>query len=122
MRVRSLDHVNISTSRLEATCAFFEEVLGLTRGPRPDFGFPGAWLYAGDKDVVHLVERREGRAASSEAALDHFALSIDDHEAWVERLEAKNIPHRVVGVPGRKTMQIFLTDPNGVVVELNWKG
>src|SRR5689334_18058758 len=62
MQVVALDHAAIKTDRLEETRRFFEEVLGLRVGPRPDFDFPGYWLYAGDRDVVHLVETDSGKA------------------------------------------------------------
>ena len=41
-----LDHVTLRTHDLEGTRAFFEKVLDLKPGYRPDFPFPGAWLYA----------------------------------------------------------------------------
>jgi len=49
-----LDHVNIRTRQLSVVRAFYTDVLGLKDGPRPPFGHPGAWLYAGDRPVVHL--------------------------------------------------------------------
>ena len=56
MSVRAVDHVNIVTEQLEATRAFFGEVLGLEVGPRPAFAVTGYWLYAGDRAVVHIQE------------------------------------------------------------------
>ena len=50
----ALDHVNIRTRRLSVLRAFYTDVLGLKDGPRPPFGHPGAWLYAGDHPIVHL--------------------------------------------------------------------
>ena len=34
-----LDHYNVSTSELNETVQFYEEVLGFTNGPRPPFTF-----------------------------------------------------------------------------------
>ena len=70
MAIRGIDHINIGTHRLEETRAFFRDVLGLTEGWRPDFPFGGAWLYAGDGAVVHLVDLTDAKRPSSEAALD----------------------------------------------------
>ena len=56
MPLSALDHVNLRTAHLEEMCAFYCEVLGLERGPRPPFPFPGAWLYCGGRPCVHLVE------------------------------------------------------------------
>jgi catechol 2,3-dioxygenase-like lactoylglutathione lyase family enzyme len=121
MAIRGVDHINIGTDRLGETVAFFRDVLGLVEGYRPDFGFGGAWLYAGDGAVVHLVDLPEGKRPSSEAALDHFAFSIDDWDDAVARLTRAGIKHRATDVPGAPIKQIFLRDPNGVNIELNYR-
>jgi catechol 2,3-dioxygenase-like lactoylglutathione lyase family enzyme len=122
MAIRGIDHINIGTDKLEETCAFFHDVLGLTKGWRPDFpGFGGAWLYSGDAAVVHLVDLPKGKRPSDEAALDHFAFAIDDWDGALERLEAAGIRHRAMDVPGAPIKQIFLRDPNGVNIELNYR-
>lgn len=117
--IRGLDHINIGTHRLKETTAFFEDVLGLKLGWRPDFPFGGAWLYAGETAVVHLVELAAPRGPSRAAALDHFALRIDDFEACKARLDAAGIDYRSVEIPGTDIRQIFITDLNGVNIELN---
>jgi catechol 2,3-dioxygenase-like lactoylglutathione lyase family enzyme len=121
MTIRAVDHINIGTDRLEETIAFFRDALGLEVGWRPDFPFGGAWLYAGDGAVVHLVELEAPKHPSSEAALDHFAFSIDDYEAARARLEANGVRHRAVDIADTPIRQIFLRDPNGVNIELNYR-
>lgn len=121
MAIRSLDHVNIGTERLADTVAFFKEVLGLREGWRPDFPFGGAWLYVGDRAVVHLVDLPEGRRPSAEAALDHFAFEIDDYDGTLANLQRAGVTHRKLDVPGAPVRQIFVQDPNGVNIELNWR-
>lgn len=120
--IQSLDHINIRTADLERTCAFFVGVLGLEKGWRPDFGFPGTWLYADGKDVVHLVEVDTPLAASSTASLDHFAFDISDYGEALERVKGTGFPFRELTVPGSTVCQIFVQESNGVSVELNWKG
>jgi catechol 2,3-dioxygenase-like lactoylglutathione lyase family enzyme len=122
MAIRGIDHVNIGTHRLEETRAFFRDVLGLTEGWRPNFPFGGAWLYAGDGAVVHLVELAEPKKPSIEAALDHFAFAIDDYEGVVARLETAGVEFRSVDIPGTPIRQIFIRDINGVNIELNYRG
>jgi catechol 2,3-dioxygenase-like lactoylglutathione lyase family enzyme len=121
MAVRGIDHINIGTHQLEATRAFFRDALGLVEGWRPDFPFGGAWLYAGDGAVVHLVDLSDAKRPSDEAALDHFAFRIDDYDEALSRLERAGIKHRAVTVPGAPIRQIFLRDPNGVNIELNYR-
>ena len=121
MSVRRVDHINIGTHRLDDTRAFFRDALGLEEGWRPNFPFGGAWLYAGDTAVVHLVDLDSPKRPSSEAALDHFAFAIDDYEEAVRRLETAGVTFRAVDIEGTPIRQIFLRDPNGVNIELNYR-
>jgi catechol 2,3-dioxygenase-like lactoylglutathione lyase family enzyme len=118
MAIQGIDHINIGTDKLAETITFFEG-LGLAVGQRPPFDFPGAWLYAGDRAVVHLVELTEAKTASDTAALDHFAFAIQDHDGMIGRLDAAGVEYRARAVPGAPVRQIFLRDPNGVTIELN---
>ena len=121
MTVRGLDHINIGTHRLDETRAFFRDVLGLTEGWRPNFPFGGAWLYAGEVAVVHLVELAAPRGPSAQAALDHFAFRIDDYDAIVDRLDAAGVAYRATALPDSAIRQIFIQDLNGVNIELNYR-
>lgn len=120
--VRSLDHINIRTAELDSTRSFFVDVLGLTEGWRPPFPFPGAWLYAGDSAVVHLVQVGKAAMASEGSALDHFAFEISDYEEALARVRAAGLSFVETDVPGSTIRQIFVRDGNGVSIELNWKG
>ena len=122
MSLRRLDHINISTTRPEETRDFFIKLFDLEEGARPDFAFPGHWLYLGEQAVVHIVGRPAARRPSDEAALDHFAFIIDDYDKAIERLDRHGIDYRAVGVPGTRTRQLFLRDPNQVTIELNCPG
>ena len=119
MAITGLDHINIRTTELARTQAFFTEVLGLTVGWRPDFAFGGAWLYAGDKDIVHLVEVSRAGAASKGSALDHFAFTIDDYEDAERRLQAAGVAYQAATAPNGGIRQMFVTEFNGVTFELN---
>ena len=120
--ITGLDHINIRTADLSATKAFLIDVLGLAEGWRPPFPFPGAWLYAGDKDVVHLVQVDTPAAESSGSSLDHFAFDISDYDDALARVQKTGLKFRAVETPGTTVKQIFVRDPNGVTIELNWKG
>ena len=55
MEVTGLFHVAIKTNDLDATVKFYTDVLGMKLVHRPDFGFPGAWIAAGDNvPIVHI--------------------------------------------------------------------
>jgi len=114
--VTGLNHANIYTAKLQETVDFFVGVIGLKLGPRPDFAFPGAWLYAGDQAVLHLVER--ARAHAPNGAIDHISFTVPDLDAATRRLEERGIPYRLSIIPGGFGRQAFLTDPNGIKIEL----
>jgi len=117
-----LDHFNLRTRKLPETVDFYERVLGLENGPRPDFDFPGAWMYSEGKAVVHLVDI----AATTEpqkpdsGVVHHVAFVSRGFKAMKQRLQQLGVKFETVEVPGGALWQIFITDPNGVVVELNY--
>jgi catechol 2,3-dioxygenase-like lactoylglutathione lyase family enzyme len=119
MEVLGIDHATIKTAKLDETRAFYEDVLGLRIGPRPDFDFPVCWLYAGGRDVLHLVASGTPQAPSTHASINHFALRIADYDAAIAALKAKDIPFDTETTPGGELKQIYITDPNGVLIELN---
>jgi catechol 2,3-dioxygenase-like lactoylglutathione lyase family enzyme len=59
MHLEGLDHANLRLrpQDLPAALVFYRDLLGLEEGPRPAFDFPGAWLYAGGRPIVHLACR-----------------------------------------------------------------
>ena len=116
--ISGLDHVNIETSELEETIHFYEDVLGFENGDRPPFDFPGAWLYAGGHPVIHLVE----------TDAEPGPTGAIDHVAWLQRLRRneRKIGTKVCylqtdGCAQLTVRQIFIHDPNGVRLELNFK-
>jgi catechol 2,3-dioxygenase-like lactoylglutathione lyase family enzyme len=136
MALSRLDHCSIRTTRLEETRDFYVELLGMRDGERPDFPFPGNWLYVGDDPVVHLVgidaddpsglQEYLGDADPATlvggGAVDHVAFRGVDAPAQMARLEAAGVAFRRREVPGMDLMQIFVDDPNGVTLELNYFG
>lgn len=126
MAIGGLNHVTINAADLPATRRFWVEVLGLTDGDRPPLGFPGHWLWAGGAPLVHLVGAREGddarppRTPGPTGLLDHVAFSADDLPAMRARLSAAGVAFREQVVPRDGRVQLFLRDPNGVQVELNF--
>lgn len=120
--IRDLDHINIATDRLAETRAFFVEVLGMTERWRPDFPFDGHWLYVGDRPLVHLMARPSAGVGCDAAALSHIAFAIDDVEAMAAKLTSLDVPFREIGSPGTPIRQLFINDPNGVTIELNYLG
>src|SRR6267378_2222006 len=87
-----LDHFNIRTRNLADTVRFYEDILGLEKGARPDSG------------VVH-----------------HVAFASTGFAGMQQRLKSKGTEFDSRQVPGGDLWQIFVTDPNGVMIELNYE-
>ncbi|HEY4859466.1 MAG TPA: VOC family protein [Xanthobacteraceae bacterium] len=122
MSVGMLDHYNVSTRKLGDTIRFYEEVLGLTNGPRPPFNFPGAWLYSAGHPVLHLndISSTDRQQPADSGVIDHVAFGSRGFEAIKQHLTGKGVSFRVNQVPNSRRWQIFLTDPNNIMIELNF--
>jgi catechol 2,3-dioxygenase-like lactoylglutathione lyase family enzyme len=135
----TLNHFSIRTLDLEACRDFYTRVLDLTVGPRPPFPFPGIWLYSGSHDnyynaVVHIIGMdrndpeglkkylgdRDVAELRGTGSIDHVAFFAEGLEAMLAHLVQQGIAPRERTVPSLGLHQIFLDDPNGVVVELNY--
>src|SRR3954453_12791463 len=118
-----LDHFNIRTRNLDATVRFYEDVLGLEKGPRPNFAFPGAWMYREGKAVVHLVDisRTDEAQKPDSGVVHHVAFVSRGFGDMKQRLESGGFAYDARQVPGGELWQIFVNDPNGVMIELNYE-
>jgi len=115
----AIDHINVCVNDQEAACTFLCELLGLEDGYRPDFSFPGHWLYLGGKAIIHMMGRDHAEASSG--WVDHIAFSGFDFDAETKRLDALGYVYGTGGVPGGPR-QIFVTGPEGIKVELQCTG
>jgi catechol 2,3-dioxygenase-like lactoylglutathione lyase family enzyme len=123
MSVGTLDHFNIRTRKLDDTVRFYEDVMGLEKGPRPNFAFPGAWMYSEGKAVVHIVDisRTDEAQKPDSGVVHHVAFASRGFDGMKQRLESKKTPYDARQVPGGDLWQIFVDDPNGVMIELNYE-
>ena len=101
---------------------FYCNVVGLTEGFRPAFERFGFWLYIEDKDVLHLITPKEGDDRSPlKSSFDHIAFKTGEYEGVLKRLKSLNISYEEKPIPGMSAYQIFLRDPAGNRVELNFE-
>ena len=117
MRV-SLNHVALSATDLEGSTRFYEQLFGCARLHTPDVGFPTAWLSLGDRQL-HLFQRE-----TAVPPLHHFAVAVDDFAEACRRAERLGAFERAPY--GREayrlpdgTVQLFLRDPDGHLVEVD---
>lgn len=131
MELRKLAHYAVRAPDLAASRRFYVDVLGLREGFRPPFPFAGAWLYLdgdeADYGVVHLIGEGDGlgaylgeRTGEGRSSIDHIAFLATGWPAMRARCLQMGIPFEERTVPQLRLHQAFLTDPSGVVVELNF--
>jgi catechol 2,3-dioxygenase-like lactoylglutathione lyase family enzyme len=119
MHIQRMDHFTIVTDRLTETLQFYA-MFGLHAGARPAFGVPGAWLYASDQPILHVIEV-SSMPEPRRGALDHMAYRAQGLLATTRLLEERGISHRIIRTPAPFRMwQLFFVDPNGVDVELDF--
>jgi catechol 2,3-dioxygenase-like lactoylglutathione lyase family enzyme len=119
MSIQAMNHFTVLARELDATKAFYIDLLGFTDGPRPPLNFPGAWLYAGGHAVLHIVA---GTPVPDPPAgvLDHMAFSASHLGETVAKLKAHKIDYVLRRRAGDGPWQLFLHDPNGAKVELDF--
>ena len=133
-----LDHYNIRTAKVQETIDFYTSVLGLRSGYRPSTR-PGAWLYdRSDVPVVHVsgvdlsnpqamkeleahLGAKDVSTLEGSGAIDHIAFEGPDYPGARQHLDGLGVPYTERDVPQLSLKQLFVTDPNGVTVELNFR-
>ncbi|MEO8103319.1 MAG: VOC family protein [Betaproteobacteria bacterium] len=124
MTTLGLNHVNLRAARelLDALRDFYCDVVGLREGARPPFPRFGYWLYVGDQAVVHLSEAGpdETQRANVATTFDHFAFDCADRTGVEATLKRRDIAYRTMTVPLTGQVQLFIQDPAGNTVELNF--
>ena len=131
MPLTKMEHFLVLTDDIDKTRDFYCNALGLEVGPRPPIGFSGYWLYLGSIPCVHIGEwisytetaKRNNVPVTTPAAgtgpLDHIAFNADDYDEMAQRLRTHGIPFALNVVPENGLRQLFLTDPNGLKIEIN---
>jgi catechol 2,3-dioxygenase-like lactoylglutathione lyase family enzyme len=135
MPITELNHYLLVARNLEKTRDFYQKVLGLElAAERPDFGFPGYWLKAGEHICVHLASqapnkirdnfllKKHPRGTTGSGSVDHIAFLARDPEAVRRRIQKHKVEMHYRSFPDAKLFQIFLKDPDDVTIELNFLG
>tara|TARA_B100001063_G_scaffold63703_1_gene57689 strand:- start:1431 stop:1847 length:417 start_codon:yes stop_codon:yes gene_type:complete len=134
MALKTFEHVLILADDVDKTKDFYVDILGLEVGYRPDFPFKGYWLYLKENKkaaCIHLAMRKQDTGQdyyigkkddvkSGSGAIDHVAFNADDIESMMSKLDGISMEYTHRKVPGFPLEQLFINDPDGVKVELNY--
>ena len=134
MPLKRIEHYLIAANDMQQTCDWYCNVLGMEEGWHPDFGFPVIWLYLNGIDVVHIgqdanqasVQQRTylGRitqdTGSGTGAIDHIAFRATGLDGIIARLRKHGVEFNERRANGQALFQLFMFDPNGIKVELNF--
>ena len=133
MPLQRLEHYLVLSDDIDTTRDFYRDVLGMTEGFRPELDFPGFWLYLGDTPCIHIAEWQSYAAwtkkvgipistrASSTGPVDHIAFNGTGFAEVRAKLVARGLTFSENRIEDIGLRQMFLRDPNGVPIEINFR-
>jgi catechol 2,3-dioxygenase-like lactoylglutathione lyase family enzyme len=118
VKATGFTHVSVYARDVEESVRFYTEFFGMERVPSPKFSTPVAWLRVGDLQL-HLLQSEDPAPTRQ-----HFGLDVDDFEAAYRKagemgILAADRPPAVRELPDG-AVQMYLRDPSGNLVEVNW--
>jgi lactoylglutathione lyase len=119
LRATRFNHVSVHATDMEASLRFYIDVFGMERLPSPNFAQQVEWLRLGEQQL-HLFKSKSPAPRSH-----HFALDVDDFEATYQKAKELDLLDRdafgasVRELPGG-TVQMYIRDPAGNLVEIDW--
>jgi catechol 2,3-dioxygenase-like lactoylglutathione lyase family enzyme len=134
MPLAHIEHYLIAANDMQQTRDWYCNVLGMEEGWHPDFGFPVIWLYLNGADVVHISQKANESTAQQRAylgrlaqdtgagtgAIDHIAFRATGLDDTIARLREHGVAFNERRANGQALYQLFMFDPNGIKVELNF--
>lgn len=134
MPLSHIEHYLIAADDMDATRNWYGSVLGMHEGWHPEFNFPVVWMYLDGKDVVHISQsakhatenqktylgRTSQNTGAGTGALDHIAFRATGLSQMMAHLKQHGIDFKERRANGQALYQLFLFDPNGIKVELNF--
>jgi len=134
MPLTHIEHFLVAADDIDATRDWYARVLGMKTGPHPDFGFPVHWMYVNGVDIVHIgpsaknagniqrkyLGRTSQKSDQGTGALDHIAFRATGLRGMLEHLKREKVPFTQRRANGQALFQLFLLDPNGIKIELNY--
>lgn len=124
MDIVGINHINIvvTSAQLPDVVTFYEQIIGLRQGVRAVSKRNGAWLYCHETAIIHLSVVETAPYAGADTHFNHVALTCRDVADWVNHLNQHQIRYDIDYRPSPEMTQLFLYDPVGIRIELNFSG
>ncbi len=122
MPLHKIDHITLNSSDLAKTCAFYGDALGFDVQLKEGRGQKGAWLSLDGHPCVHVMSRAPEQSPGIRGQMDHFAIEATGLAEIRRRLGRAGLAFRENPIPEMDLHQLVLRDPDGVKVELNFRG
>ena len=120
--INAIDHYNLRSDEkmIETLKDFYINIVGLKLGHRPPFKSKGYWLYAKEKDLLHLSSSKDNvkNLTNVNSTLDHISFSANDKVFFIDLLERNKIIFKERYIPEINIEQLFFKDPAGNGIEL----
>ena len=119
MRATGFTHVSVHAHHLDESVRFYKDLFGMEEIPAPGFPFPVLWLRVGDLQL-HLFQSEDPAPQGH-----HFGIEVDDFEATYEKVGEMGAQieegyfSSVYELPDG-AVQLYVRDPAGNMVEINW--
>ncbi|MBA3474723.1 MAG: VOC family protein [Rubrobacter sp.] len=119
MGTTGFTHVSVHAHDLDESVRFYMDLFGMEEIPAPGFPFPVRWLRVGNLQL-HLFQSEDPAPGGH-----HFGIEVDDFEATYEKVRELSAQIRsgyfshVYELPDG-AVQLYLRDPAGNMVEVNW--
>ena len=119
--IKSLAHVCFVVADLDASVAFYRDVLGL----KPAFDFIndqghrfGVYVHVSGRSFIELFECEPGQTGPWQS-YQHLCLEVDDIEAAAATLRERGVDVTPVTMGSDHSWQAWLVDPDGNRIELH---
>src|SRR5438309_10925365 len=134
MPLSHIEHYLVLSYDIYSTRDWYRDVLVMREGRHPEFGFPVYWMYLGGVDVVHIgrsakhasenqkayLGRLAQDAGAGTGAIDHIAFRAKGLKEIMAHLRRHKVQFSERRANGQALYQLFMVDPNGIKVELNF--
>ena len=134
MPLTELNHYFVRSNDLDAAKDWYCKALGFEIMPRPPFPFRGYWLGVNGKVQIHMgqhgiansqlyyIGTPSDAAVTNSGVVDHIAFLAQDPAEFRQRLDDMKISYRSRKLPDFGLFQMFVKDPDGLMIELNFFG